>query len=127
MTARTQALAKLTITPTMGPSGDRTRVRLVRSSAGFRVDSTVYEGPEKRASRTGITAAAAEAQLTRLGNARIPAIPLSDRVLDGELVELLIVGPCADLSLSYWTVAPAGYDDVEAFVEWLRSFANERS
>lgn len=125
MTARAQTLATLTITPAMGPSGDRTQVRLARSSAGFRVDATIYRGSEKQVSRANISDSVAEARLARLKDARVPAIPISDVVLDGEFVEILIVGTCADLKLSYWTAAPAGCDDIAEFVDWLRSFADE--
>lgn len=125
MTARAQTLVTLTITPAMGPYGDRTRVRLVRSSAGFHAVSAVYSATDKRVSRADIPESVAEAWLARLRKARVPAIPVSDVVLDGEFVELSIAGTCADLKLSYWTVAPAGCEDIAEFVDWLRSFADE--
>lgn len=74
-----------------------------------------------------VVAADYEAHITKLRDARIPAYPLTrfpaypvtPMVFDGSHIEVTIHGEHAQLSASWWTCAPEGYDALDEFVDWM--------
>jgi len=69
---------------------------------------------------------AANREVLKLKQAKIPAFPKSPLVCDGEYVELCIHGEYADLTLGWWTVAPDGAESLADFADWMRSIGFPR-
>ncbi|MSR16517.1 MAG: hypothetical protein EXR89_01780 [Methylococcaceae bacterium] len=123
-------LAKLTIKPTFCASAlekltitlikrkDKYQAKTIKQTGGFNETNGIIKIREVW--RKEIPSDEAVTQLNKLRSAKIPAFPISPRVCDGSYIELTIYGKNSDLTLSWWTIAPDGAEELADFADWLR-------
>jgi hypothetical protein len=114
-------LAYLRITPSgyFQPAATH-KLTLVQQGENCWIETTEQRGRKHKQSRTSVAPEAVAQQLELLRNATIPAFPISPLVCDGEYEELTIHGEFSNLTLGWWTIAPAGADGLADFAGWLR-------
>lgn len=117
-----QVLARLRVTPAGGATPSSQAYTLQRLQNSFRVLVVERNGDSKRQTRRYVPVAAAEAQeqLASLRRLTVPAYPVSQRVTDGERLELTVEGQSSSLTLNWWTIAPDGAEGLVEFANWLR-------
>lgn len=117
-----QEFAKLTITPSWGPTPIPTyRLRLNQIGDDFLIEATTQFGRRQSRKSYKVDKEAAHREMLKLKQAKTPAFPESDMVCDGEYIELCIHGKHADLTLGWWTAAPEGAHSLADFADWMRS------
>lgn len=84
-----------------------------------RLTKTSSEHPQQPLT-TPLQSAEVQVRLERLRHVMVPAFPVSPPVMDGEYIELTIFGQNAQLTLGWWTMAPADAWELADFAEWLR-------
>ena len=118
-----QEIAKLTITPSWGPGPPIPTYRLRLNQIGdeFLMEATTQLGRSQSRKSYKVDKEAANREVLKLKQAKIPAYPESLLVCDGEYIELCIRGKHADLTLGWWTAAPEGAEALADFADWMRS------
>ncbi|OAI02235.1 hypothetical protein A1353_17145 [Methylomonas methanica] len=114
-------LACLRITPSgyFQPAATH-KLTLVQQGDNCWIETAEQLGRKRKQSRTSVAPETVAQQLELLRNASIPAFPISPLVCDGEYEELTIHGEFSNLTLGWWTIAPAGADGLAEFAGWLR-------
>jgi hypothetical protein len=118
-----QEIAELTITPSSGPGPPLPtyRLGLVQIGDEFLIEATRQLGESESRESLKVDREAANREVLKLKQAKIPAFPKSPLVCDGEYVELCIHGEYSDLTLGWWTVAPDGAESLADFADWMRT------
>lgn len=115
-----QRIARLRVRPSFGLLAEAPgyTLTLLRVPAGYRLEAISLGKPRQRR-KVDVDAVDAERWLAALKKATVPAFPCSPMVCDGRYLELTVEGESSTLTLSWWTVAPAGAEVVEAFAMWM--------
>ena len=118
-----QEIAMLTITPSYGPGPliPKYRLRLTQIGDEFLIEAMMQLGRSQSRKSFKVDKEAANREILKLKQAKIPAFPESRLVCDGEHIELCIHGESADLTLGWWTAAPEGAEALADFADWVRS------
>lgn len=97
---------------------------LVQRQAAWVLEYRTLDLPEHVCSQVvALQPAEVSERLRALRAARVPAWPDGAQVLDGEYIELTLMGDNAQLTLGWWSVAPEGAEVLAEFADWMRASA----